>query len=73
MDNGKYGCFNSGTATTGKLRGDTYPCYNEVLIKNEEADIYLISTENGKKEHLAKYSVEIRDEEYTICSHKHKM
>lgn len=64
--------LNSGTATTGKLRGDTYPCYNELLIKDNEVDIYLISTENGKKEHLAKYSVEFRDEEFTICSHKHK-
>jgi len=64
--------LNSGTATTGKLRGDTYPCYNEVLIKNGEVDIYLISTENGRKEHLAKYSVEFKDEEFTICSHKHE-
>jgi len=64
--------LNSGTATTGKLRGNTYPCYNELLIKDDEVNIYLISTENGKKEHLARYSVEFRDEEFTICSHKHK-
>lgn len=64
--------LNSGTATSCKLRGDTYPCYNELLIKDNEVNINLISTKNGKKEHIAKYSFELRDEEFTICSHKHK-
>ena len=64
--------LNSGTATTGKLRGDTYPCYNEMLIKDNEVNINLINTKTGKKKHLARYFVEFRNEEYTICSHKHK-
>ena len=64
--------LNSGTATTGKLRGDTRPCYNQMIIGEEGVDVYLVITETGQKQHLAKYSVELKDEEFTICSHKHK-
>ncbi len=64
--------LNSGTATTGKLRGDTRSCYNQMIIIGEGVDIYLVMTETGQKQNLAKYSVELKDEEFTICSHKHK-
>ena len=64
--------LNSGTATTGKLRGDTRPCYNQLTISDEGVNIYLIQTETGQKHDLARYSIELRDEEFTICSHKHK-
>ena len=64
--------LNSGTATTGKLRGNTRPCYNQIVISDDGVHVYLVSTETGQKQHLAKYSVEIKDEEFTICSHKHK-
>ena len=59
MDNGTYGCFKFRYCYYSKLRGDTYPCYNEILIEDNKVEVYLISTGNGKKEHLAKYSVEI--------------
>jgi len=64
--------LNSGTATTGKLRGDTRPCYNQMVVSDEGADVCLLMTETGQKQRLAKYSVELKDEEFTICSHKRK-
>ncbi len=64
--------LNSGTATTGKLRGDTRPCYNRITINDDGVNVYLVMTETGQDRHLAKYSIELRDEEFTICSHKHK-
>ncbi|MCZ3366065.1 MULTISPECIES: hypothetical protein [Methanobacterium] len=43
-----------------------------MIISDEGVDVYLVMTETGQKQYLVKYSVELKDEEFTICSHKHK-
>ena len=63
--------LNSGTATTMKLRGNTYPSYNELLIDDCGIFVNLINTETGYKKDLAKYSVEVDGNEYNICSYNH--
>ncbi len=63
--------LNSGTATTRKLRGHTYPSYNELLIDECGIFVNLINTETGYKKELANYSVEVDGNEYSICSYNH--
>ena len=62
--------LNSGTATTRKLRGNTYPSYNELLMDDCSIFVNLINTETGDKKELAKYSIELDGKEYSICSYK---
>jgi Predicted phosphohydrolases len=63
--------LNSGTATTRKLRGHTYPSHNQLIIKDDQIIVNLINTETGYKRELANYSVKVEKEEYVICSYKH--
>ncbi len=63
--------LNSGTATTKKLRGHTYPSHNQLLIDDDQIIVNLINTESGNKRELANYSVRVEEEEYMICSYKH--
>ncbi len=63
--------LNSGTATTRKLRGHTYPSHNQLIIKDDQILVNLINTETGYKRELANYSVKVEKEEYVICSYKH--
>lgn len=63
--------LNSGTATTKKLRGHTYPSHNQLLIQDDQILVNLINTETGDKRQLANYSVRVEEEEYMICSYKH--
>ncbi|MDI6724613.1 MAG: metallophosphoesterase [Methanobacterium sp.] len=63
--------LNSGTATTKKLRGHTYPSHNQLIIKDDQILVNLIRTETGDKRELANYSVKVEKEEYVICSYKH--
>lgn len=63
--------LNSGTATTKKLRGHTYPSHNQLLIQDDQILVNLINTETGDKKQLANYSVRVEAEEYMICSYKH--
>lgn len=51
--------LNSGTATTRRLHGDSYPSYNQLLIRDKELSAYLIRTETGQKRLLAQYSLDI--------------
>ena len=63
--------INSGTATTRKLRGDTYPSYNELLINDCEIFVNLINSETGYKKELANYSVAVDGNNYGICASNH--
>jgi hypothetical protein len=63
--------LNSGTATTRKLRGETYPCYNHLVIDNGNVYVNLINTETGYKKEIAHYSVKVEGDEFNICSYKH--
>lgn len=63
--------LNSGTVTTRKLRGETYPSYNHLVIDEGEIFVNMINTETGYKRELARYSVQVEGDEYNICSHKH--
>ncbi|MGO9387387.1 MAG: hypothetical protein ACLPWD_04975 [Methanobacterium sp.] len=65
--------LNSGTATTRKLRGETYPCYNHLIIDNGNINVNLINTETGYKKEFARYSVEMDDDKFNICSYKHNL
>lgn len=65
--------LNSGTATTRKLRGETYPCYNHLIIDNGNINVKLINTETGYKKEFARYSVEMDDDKFNICSYKHNL
>ena len=51
--------LNSGTATTRRLHADTYPSYNQLLIKDEILHIDLVRTETGQKRHLASYPLDM--------------
>lgn len=64
--------INSGTATTMKLRGDTYPSYNELVIDDCGIFINLINTKTGYKSEMANYSTEIKGNDYGICACNHK-
>ena len=64
--------LNSGTATTRKLRGETYPSYNHLIIDDGEIYVNLINTETGYKRKIANYSVKVDGKEYNICSYKHE-
>ncbi len=63
--------INSGTATTRKLRGDTYPSYNELLINDCEIFVNLINSETGYKKEIANYSVAVDGNNYGICASNH--
>lgn len=63
--------LNSGTATTRKLRGETFPSHNQLRIDEDRISVDLINTENGSKREMASYSVKVEDEEYMICSYVH--
>lgn len=63
--------INSGTATTRKLRGDTYPSYNELLINDCEIFVNLINSETGYKKEIANYSVAVDGNNYGICAFNH--
>ena len=63
--------INSGTATTRKLRGDTYPSYNELLINDCEIFVNLINSETGYKKEMANYSVAVDGNNYGICASNH--
>ena len=45
----------SGTATTRRLHADTYPSYNQLIIKDRTLSVNLIRTETGQKRYLARY------------------
>ena len=64
--------LNSGTATTGKLRGNGYASYNQLEIKDGEVFVNLVNTENGSKREIAHYSVGLMDESMVIHSYIHK-
>ncbi len=64
--------INSGTATTMKLRGDTYPSYNELVIDDCGIFINLINTKTGYKSEMANYSTEIKGNDYGVCACNHK-
>ncbi len=59
--------LNSGTATTRKLRGYTYPSYNELLIDDCGIFVNLINTEKGSKKEMANYAVEMENNVYSVC------
>jgi len=63
--------LNSGTATTRKLRGNTFPSHNQLIIRDNDIQVNLINTENGAKREMANYSVRVEQEEYVICAYKH--
>ncbi|AXV40653.1 metallophosphoesterase [Methanobacterium sp. BAmetb5] len=63
--------LNSGTATTGKLRGNMCASYNELEIKDGEVLVNMVKTETGSKKAMAHYSVEVRDESLLIQSYTH--
>jgi 3',5'-cyclic AMP phosphodiesterase CpdA len=63
--------LNSGTATTRKLRGNTFPSHNQLIIRDDNIQVNLINTENGAKREMANYSVRVEQEEYIICAYKH--
>ena len=63
--------LNSGTATTRKLRGNTYPSYNELLIDDGGIFVNLINTATGYKREVANYAVELNENEYRICSYNY--
>lgn len=63
--------LNSGTATTRKLRGNTYPSYNELLIDDCGISVNLINTKTGYKKEMANYSVELVGNEYSICAYNY--
>jgi hypothetical protein len=65
--------LNSGTATTRKLRGHTYPSYNELLIDDCGIFVNLINTETGYKKEMANYKVGVDGDEYSICSYNHNL
>jgi 3',5'-cyclic AMP phosphodiesterase CpdA len=64
--------LNSGTATTRKLRGNTHPSYNELLINDNDITVNLINTVTGYKKEMANYTVKVEVDEYQICSYSHK-
>lgn len=64
--------LNSGTATTGKLRGNGYASYNQLEIKDGEVLVNLVKTEDGSKREIAHYSVGLMDESMVIHSYIHK-
>jgi 3',5'-cyclic AMP phosphodiesterase CpdA len=59
--------INSGTATTLKLRGNTYPSYNELVIDDCGIFVNLINTKTGYKKEMANYSVAVSGNDYGIC------
>jgi hypothetical protein len=63
--------LNSGTATTGKLRGNMCASYNELVINDGEVLVNLVKTETGSKKQMAHYSMEVRDESFVIHSYTH--
>lgn len=63
--------LNSGTATTRKLRGNTFPSHNQLIIRDEDIIVNLINTETGAKSEMANYSVKVEEKEYVICSYNH--
>ncbi|MGB4611395.1 MAG: metallophosphoesterase [Methanothermobacter thermautotrophicus] len=65
--------LNSGTATTRKLRGETFPSHNQLRINDDRISVDLINTENGSVREIASYSVRVEDEEYRICSYMHSI
>ncbi|UTB33519.1 MAG: metallophosphoesterase [Methanobacterium sp. ERen5] len=65
--------LNSGTATTRKLRGNTYPSYNELLIDDGGIFVNLINTFTGYKREIANYAVELNENEYSICSYNYNL
>ena len=58
--------INAGTATTLKLRGETLPSYNELLIENNKITINLVHTENNEKIKVAEYYVKQEESEFLI-------
>ncbi|BAZ99710.1 metallophosphoesterase [Methanothermobacter sp. EMTCatA1] len=65
--------LNSGTATTRKLRGETFPSHNQLRINDDRISVDLINTESGSVREIASYSVRVEDEEYRICSYMHSI
>jgi 3',5'-cyclic AMP phosphodiesterase CpdA len=63
--------LNSGTATTGKLRGNMFASYNELEINDGEVLVNLVKTETGSKKQMAHYSMEVKDESFVIHSYTH--
>lgn len=63
--------LNSGTATTGKLRGNMCASYNELEINDGEVLVNMVKTENGSKKQMAHYSMEVKDESFVIHSYTH--
>lgn len=63
--------LNSGTATTRKLRGNTFSSHNEIIIRDDDIQVNLINTLTGDNRPMAHYSVKLEEEEYIICSYKH--
>jgi 3',5'-cyclic AMP phosphodiesterase CpdA len=65
--------LNSGTATTRKLRGNTFASHNQLLIHDDDIHVDLINTETGAKREMANYSVRLEQEEYVVCSSNYRL
>lgn len=62
--------INAGTATTLKLRGETLPSYNELLIYDDKIIVNLIHTENNEKIKVAEYFIKQEESEFLISKSK---
>lgn len=60
--------INAGTATTLKLRGETLPSYNELLIGDNRIIVNLVHTENNEKIKVAEYYFKQDDFEFVISN-----
>nr|WP_048060544.1 metallophosphoesterase [Methanothermus fervidus] len=58
----KMATINSGTATTRRLRGESFPSYNELTITDEKIHVNLINTENNVKKTIAQYGISKEEE-----------
>ena len=65
--------INAGTATTFKLRGETVPSYNELLLTDDKITVNLVHTENMKTNNVVTYHVQQHDSEFTISKCEHNI
>jgi predicted phosphodiesterase len=62
--------INAGTATTFKLRGETLPSYNKLLIDDDKITVNLVHTEDNETIKVAEYYVKKDDSEFVISNCK---
>lgn len=60
--------INAGTATTLKLRGETLPSYNKLIIDDNKITVDLIHTEDNETIKVAEYYIKKDDSEFIISS-----